>query len=239
MLGEKEVVVVMIAFALTLAAFGGVLYNFLGTAVSGEKFFDVIETRVELDGLRKVYVLRFNRDVSLDGFSVSLSYRRGEKVFSSFDNCSVNGRYFVYFFDGVYSTVCVGYNVIVKYVPDFGLSVTFEVSGKSVEFAGKDGVRLSSFGKDIYLDKESYSIYDLVYVIYGAEKLYVGGNVVGLKCFLQNSIREPLPLISVPSNNIFGSKILAKSVVEVVVFGSDADKTNVSLKFGEKMFPLG
>lgn len=239
MLGEKEVVVVMVAFALTLAAFGGVLYNFLGASVGGEKFFDVIETRVELDGLRKVYVLRFNRDVSLEDFSVLLSYRRGEKVFSSFDNCSVNGRYFLYFFDGVYSTVCVGYNVIVKYVPDFGLSVTFEVGGKSVEFAGKDGVLLSSFGKDIYLDKETYSIYDLVYVIYGVERIYVGGNVISLKCFLQNSVREPLPLISVSSNNILGHKILAKSVVEVVVFGNDADKTSVNFKLGERTFSLG
>ncbi|MCX8188793.1 MAG: hypothetical protein N3F64_03710 [Nitrososphaeria archaeon] len=239
MFGEKEVVVVMVAFALTLAAFGGVLYNFLGTSVGGERVFDVLETRVELDGLRKVYVLRFNRDISFEELSVSLSYRRGEKVFSLFDNCSVGGKYFLYFFDGVSSTVCVGYNVIVKYVPDYGLSITFEVGGKNVEFVGKDRPYLSSFGKDIYLEKEEYSICDLVYVIYGANRLYVGGNVVDLKCFLQNCIREPLPLISVPLNNVLGAKILAKSVVEIVIFGNEAANTITYLKIGGNRVSLG
>ncbi len=239
MLGEKEVVVVMVAFALTLAAFGGVLYNFLGASISSERVFDVLETRVELDGLRKVYVLRLNRDVSFEDFSVSLSYKRGEKIFSLLDNCSVNNRYFLYSFDGVSSTVCIGYNVIVKYVPDYGLSITFEVGGDEVEFAGKGASTLSSFGKNIYLEKDKYSIHDLVYIVYGADVLYIGRNVVDLKCFLKNCVREPLTLVSISSNNILGSKILAKSVVEIVVFGNEADNARAYLKIGENRFPLG
>lgn len=238
MLGEKEVVVVMIAFALTLAAFGGVLYNFLNTSISSERVFDVLETRVDLDGLRKIYVLRLNRDISFDDFSVSLSYKRGERIFSLFDNCSVNDRYFLYSFDGVSSTICVGYNVIVKYVPDYGLSVTFEVGGKEVDFAGKGVSFLSSFGKKIYLEKDKYPIHDLVYIVYGADVLYIEGNVVDLKCFLQNCVREPLTLVSISSNNILGSKILAKSVIEIVVFGNEADRTSVYLRVGGNRFPL-
>jgi len=239
MLEEKEVLVVMVAFALTLAAFSGVLYNYFSTSVGGERGVEIVEKRVELDGLRKVYVLRFNKDVSLNDISVTLSYRRGERVFSLFENCSVGGRFFLFSFDGFSSTVCVGYNVIVKYVPDLGLSISFEAGGKEVMFAGRNASLLTSFGKEVFLSEGVYPISDFVYVVCYVERLNFEGQTVYLKCFLQNSVRDPMPIISVPVNSVLGSRILARSVVEVVVFGDGAAETSTFLNVGGNRFSLG
>lgn len=239
MLEEKEVLVVMVAFALTLAAFSGVLYNFFSTSYGEEKVFDVIETRTELDGLRKVYVVKFVKDVSLSDISITLSHRKGEKVYSFFENCSIEGKFFLYSFDGFSSTICVGYNVIVKYVPDLGLSISFESGNREILFAGKNVSLLSSFGKEVFLNLEQYPLSDLVYVIYYAERLRFDDSIIDLKCFLKNSVREPMPLMVVPVGSIFGSKIVGKSLVEIVVFGDDAGSTSIFLNVGGKRYSLG